>query len=34
MDWSENASKATAELSKKAAFVKIIGRYSRITDEM
>ena len=34
MDWSENASKATAELSKKAAFVKIIGRYSRITDEI
>ncbi len=33
MNWSESASKATTELSKKAAFVKILGRYSRIADK-
>lgn len=33
MDWSEDASKAAVELGKKAAFVKILGRYSRIDDD-
>lgn len=34
MDWSERASKATAELNKKAAFVKVLGRYSRIIKDI
>lgn len=33
MNWSEDASKAAIELGKKAAFVKILGRYSRIDDD-